>query len=80
MILTNKYTVWNIHSIDRTLFSHDLDLSPTLLLTDLYKSPASLTTFQNNFEKLILAITDVIEKYAPFQTTSRKQKQKLHKP
>ena len=46
--LTHKYTFRNIHSIIKTLFSIDLDLSLTPLLTDPYK--LFLTTFQNNFK------------------------------
>ena len=58
---TNKYIYWNIHSIERTSFCNDLNLSLTSLLSDLYKSPVTTTSYQNNFEKLGLVISNEIE-------------------
>ena len=54
---TNKYFYWNIHSIERTSFCNDLNLSLTSLLSDLYKSPVTTTSYQNNFEKLGLVFS-----------------------
>ena len=73
----NKDTFQNIHSMDKTLFFNDLDLRQTSLLTNLNKSPITTALFQNDFKKLILAISNIIKKQASVQNASKKRRRLL---
>ena len=70
----------NIKSIDVDNFCDDLESSLTPLTYDLIYSPLTPQSLNDNFNRLIKTISDVIETHAPLQTASRRQKRLQKRP
>ena len=67
-------------SIDVDKFCDDLESSLTPLTYDLIYSPLTPQSLNDNFNRLIKTISDVIETRAPLQTASRRQKRLQKRP
>ena len=70
----------NIKSIDVDKFYDDLESSLTPLTYDLIHFPLTPQSLNDNFNRLINTILDVIETHAPLQTASRRQKRLQKRP
>ena len=62
----NLFTFRNFHSVDGTKFCNDLESSLTPLMFDAINSPLTHSSLDQNFNRLVTAISEVIEKHAPF--------------
>ena len=60
----DSYTFRNIKTVDGILFRKDLEQSLTPLLFDLQHSLTTITSLNENFNKLVMTITNVTEKHA----------------
>ena len=61
----DSYTFRNIKTVDGILFHKDIEQSLTPLLFDLQHSLTTITSLNENFNKLIMTISNVIERHAP---------------
>ena len=78
--IKKSYSFRNLKSVDRNEFCNDLEHVLTPLVTDFLASNVTSYNFDHQFNKLISAITNVIDKHAPIQTASRRQKRILRNP
>ena len=74
------YTFRNIKSIDGEEFHNDLESALSPLTYDFMCSNISHENFDAHFDQFMQTICSVIEKHAPLQTMSRKQKRIQQKP
>ena len=70
----STYTFRNIHSVDGNIFRNDLESSLMPMMYDIMHLPPSHSSLDQHFNHLVSAMSEVIEKHAPLQTVSRKQK------
>ena len=61
----DSYTFRNIKTVDGILFRKDLEQSLTPLLFDLQHLLTTITSLKENFNKLVMTISNVIERHAP---------------
>ena len=76
----STYTFRNIHSVNGNKFRNDLASSLMPMMYDIMHSPLSHSSLDQHFNHLVSAMSEVIEKHAPLQTASRKQKRMQNKP
>ena len=76
----NLFTFRNFHSVDGTKFRNDLESSLTPLILDAINSLLTHSSLDQNINRLVTAISEVIEKRAPLQTASRRRKRIQSKP
>ena len=70
----DTYTFRNHQAIDGQNFRDDLETALFSLTYDSLQDNVNSQSLENSFEKLVNSITQVIEKHAPLQTASRRQK------
>ena len=70
----------NTKSINRENFCKDLDSSLAPLVYELTHSSVTRESLDDSFSKLVQTLSKVIEKHAPLQKASRKQKRIMQKP
>ena len=70
----------NTKSINRENFYKDLDSSLAPLVYELTHSSVTRESLDDSFSKLVQTLSKVIEKHAPLQKASRKQKRIMQKP
>ena len=70
----------NTKTVDSNKFRNDLEVSLTPLLDDLMQSSVTPEALDNSFNQLVECRHNVIEKHAPLQKVSRRQKRILQKP
>ena len=70
----STYTFCNIHSVDGNKFRNDLKSSLTPMMYDIMHLPLSHSSLDQHFNHLVSPMSEIIEKKAPTQTSSRKQK------
>ena len=75
----STYTFRNIHSVDGNKFRNDLESSLMPMMYDIMHLPLSHSLHDQHFNHLVSAMSEVIEKHAPLQTASSKQKMVLQK-
>ena len=68
----------NNQAVDGKKFRYDLEAAHIPIKYDLMQTTKTLRLLENIFKQLVNLITEIIEKYAPLQTASRKQKH-IHK-
>ena len=66
--------------MDGNKFCNDLESSLMPMMYDIMHLPLSHSSLDQHFNHLVSAIIAVIEKHAPLQTASRKQKRMQNKP
>ena len=76
----SMYTFRDIHSVDGNKFRNDLESSLMPMMYDIMHLPLSHSSLDQQFNHLVSAMSAVIEKHAPLQTASRKQKRMQNKP
>ena len=76
----STYTFRSIHSVDGNKFRNDLESSLMPMMYDIMHLPLSHSSLDQHFNHLVSAMSEVIEKHAPLQTASRKQKRMQNKP
>ena len=76
----NMYSFRNIHSVDGNKFRNDLESSLMPMMYDIMHLPLSHSSLDQHFNRLVSAMSEVIEKHAPLQTALRKQKRMQNKP
>ena len=76
----NKYSFCNTKNIDGNNFRNDLETALAPLLFNLMSTSVSQETLDERFNELLSAISYVIDKHAPIQTATRKQKKLQKKP
>ena len=64
----------NHQTVEGQNFRNDLETGLFPLTCDLLQDNVTSQFLENSFEKLVNSITHVIEKHAPLQTASRRQK------
>ena len=74
------YTFRNIHSVDGNKFRKDFESSLMPMMYDITHLPLSHLSLDQHYDHLVSAMSEVIEKHAPLQTASRKQKKMHNKP
>ena len=79
-ICESTYAFRNIHSVDGNKFRNDLESSFMPMMYDIMHLPLSHSSLDQHFNHLVSAMSEVIEKHAPLQTASRKQKRMQNKP
>jgi len=77
---TTKYNYRSTNSVDGNIFRNDLETTLTPIATEVMNTNISRQNFDNYFNKLVTAISQVVETHAPLQTASRKEKRILQKP
>ena len=70
----------NNQAVDGTKFRDDLEAALIPLTYDLMQTTITPQLLENSFKQLVYLITAIIEKHAPLQTASRKQKRICKKP
>ena len=70
----------NTKSINRENFCKDLDPSLAPLVYELTHNSVTRESLDDSFSKLVQTLSKVIEKHAPLQKASRKQKRIMQKP
>ena len=73
-------TFRNTKSIDGNEFRIDLENVLSPLVNEFVNSNITHQNFNNHFNKLLTVISEVIERHAPLQAASRKQKRLQQKP
>ena len=76
----DSYTFRNIKTVDGILFRKNLEQSLTPLVFDLQHSFTTITSLNENFNKLVMTISNVTERHASLQVASRRQKRVQQKP
>ena len=76
----STYTFRNIHSVDGNKFRYDLESSLMPMIHDIMHLPLSHLSLDQHFIHLVSSMSKVIQKQAPLQTASRKQKSMQNKP
>ena len=75
----NKYSFRNAKNIDGNNFRNDLETALAPLLFNLMSTSVSQEALDEHFNELLSAISNVIDKHAPVQTATRKQKKNQKK-
>ena len=70
----------NNQAVDGTKFRDDLEAALIPLTYDLMQTTITPQLLENSFKQLVYLVTAIIEKHAPLETTSRKQKRIYKKP
>ena len=70
----------NNQAVDNTKFRDDLEAALIPLTYDLMQTTITPQLLKNSFKQLVYLITAIIEKHAPLQTASLKQKRIYKKP
>ena len=70
----------NNQAVDGTKFRDDLEAALIPLTYDRMQTTITPQLLENSFKQLVYLITAIIEKHAPLQTASRKQKRIYKKP
>ena len=72
--IDHTYKFQNHQAVDCQNFHNDLETALFPLNCDLLQDNVTSQSLENSFEKLVNSITQVIEKHAPLQTASQRQK------
>ena len=68
----DSYTFCNIKTVDDILFRKDLRQPLTPLLFDLLHSLSTITPLNENFNKLVMMISNIIERHSPLEVALKR--------